>query len=101
MRPIVQVDTARITEAIIKRVALMLTYTTDLSEIRNNLASDNLSEDELYLAVHAAHTYSMGEPVEYEKHNLPNDYETCGQCGLDHEYEPQESYQAHLHDSVG
>jgi hypothetical protein len=33
--------------------------------------------------------------------NLPDDYESCGECGFDHDYEYEEAYTWHLANAEG
>ena len=44
-----------------------------------------------------------GNEIQCEDCNwVPDDYEACGECGFDHEYEPNEAAKAHkeLDDSI-
>lgn len=35
------------------------------------------------------------EPQPQKQEELPADYEQCGECGFDHEYEPEEAAKIH------
>lgn len=36
------------------------------------------------------------EAVGFYSHDLPEDFETCGECGYDHEYEYEHAHRAHV-----
>lgn len=69
----------------INRVKHMLCYES-VVEVHARLVSEGLSTCDAHLLVVAAQLY---EQV------LPADYEECGECGYDHEYEPEEARVAH------
>lgn len=46
------------------------------------------------LCISGAAIATASLPKQEEK--LPDDYETCGDCGFDHEYEYQQAYAWHI-----
>jgi hypothetical protein len=74
------------TSKTIQRTANMIGVGASLNTIRDILMESGLSEYQVFLAVTAAELLT-GVKVA----RLPSDYEACGDCGFDHDYEPSES----------
>lgn len=82
------------TEKTIQRTANMINVGATLNNIRDNLLDSGLTEYQIFLSVTAAEILT-GIQVS----RLPSDYETCGDCGFDHEYETSEANTWHRDNS--
>lgn len=78
------------TSKTIQRTANMINVGATLNNIRDNLLESKLTEYQVFLAVTAAELLT-GIKVS----RLPSDYETCGDCGFDHDYEAPEAVTWH------